>query len=288
MNELEVLQQSILNPMTALWTKVVGYIPNFISAIVIIVAGYFIARFVRFVLAKFLGRIGVDKLSAEAGLANILDHIGVTYQASQLVSVVGFWLIMLTFMVSAADALGLPRVSATIDDFVLYLPKVVGAAFVVLVGLFVAKFIRNAVQGLGESMNLGYAHGLGLAVYSLLVVVVVSLAIGQLEIETELLNLAVSILLLSMGAAVALSLGLGTREIAANIIAGVYARELFKPGSSIEIDAVKGKVVEVGTAKTIIKGSSKTYYLSNRELIDKMVQQPAARKTSVKVEASED
>lgn len=280
MNEVQALQQAIFSPMTALWTKVVGYIPNFVSAIAIVILGYFVARFLRFVLAKFLARVGVDKLSEKAGLANMLANIGVMSQTSQLIGVVGFWLIMLTFMVSAADALSLPRVSTTIDDFVLYLPKVIGAAFVVLVGLFVAKFIRNAVQGVASTMNMSYAHGLGLAVYSLLIVIVVSLAIGQLEIETELLNFAVSILLLSVGAAVALSLGLGTREIAANIIAGVYARELFKAGTTIEIDDVKGKVVEVGTAKTIIKGTSKTYYLSNRELIDKRVQQSAPRKSA--------
>ena len=285
MNEFQALQQAIMSPMTALWTKVVGYIPNLLSAVFIIVVGYFVARFVRFVLAQFLGKVGVDKLSEKAGLADILANIGVMSQPSQLIGVVGFWLIMLTFMVSAADALGLPRVSATIDDFVLYLPKVIGAAFVVLVGLFLAKFMRNAVQGLGDTMNLSYARGLALAVYSLLIIVVVSLAIGQLDIETELLNFAVSILLLSVGAAVALSLGLGTRDIAANIIAGVYARELFKAGSNIEIDDVKGKVVEVGTAKTIVKGSSKTYYLSNRELIDKMVQQSTRRKSAAEADA---
>jgi len=280
MNEIQALQQAIFSPMTALWTKVVGYIPNFISAVVIVIVGYFVARFLRFVLAKFLAKIGVDKLSEKAGLANILANFNMMSQASQLIGVVGFWLIMLTFMVSAADVLGLPRVSATIDDFVLYLPKVIGAAFVVLVGLFLAKFMRNTVQGLGDTMNLSYARGLGLAVYSLFVIVVASLAIGQLEIETELLNLAVSILLFSIGAAVALSLGLGTRDIAANVIAGVYARELFKAGSTIEIGDVKGKVVEVGTAKTIVKGASKTYYLSNRELIDKLVQQSTARKST--------
>ncbi len=281
MNDIQALQQAIFSPMTALWTKVVSYVPNLISAVIIVVVGYFVARFLRFVLAKFLAKIGFNKLSEKAGVANILANIGVMSEASQLIGLVGFWLIMLTFLVSAADVLGLPRVSATIDDFVLYLPKVFGAALVVLIGLFLAKFIRGAVQGVGESMNLSYARGLGTAVYSLLVVVVASLAIGQLEIETELLNFAVSILLLSVGAAVALSLGLGTREIAANIIAGVYARELFKAGSTIEIDDIKGKVIEVGTAKTVVKGASKTYYVSNRQLIVKLVQESAGRSKSV-------
>ncbi len=280
MNELVHLQQAIFDPMTALWTKVAGFLPNLVSAIAIVVIGYFAARFVRFVLARFLARIGVNKLSERAGIAGILGNVGVVQDAAQLIGLIGFWLILLTFMISAADTLGLARVSSTIDDFVLYLPKVVGAAFVVLVGLFVARFVRGAVQGVAESVNASYARGLAVSVHALLVVVVVSLAIGQLDIETELLNFAVSIVLLSVGAAVALSLGLGTRDIAANIIAGVYARELFKPGQSIEIDEIKGKVVEVGTAKTVIKAASRTYYLSNRELIDKRVQHTTPRKAS--------
>ena len=102
---------------------------------------------------------------------------------------------------------------------------------------------------------------------------VISLAIGQLEIETDLLNQVVSIMLFAIGAAVALSLGLGTRTTAGNIVAGLYARDLFpRRATKSTVGDISGTVIEVSTTNTLLElDDGTTYSMPNSLLVESQV-----------------
>lgn len=251
--ELNIWSEMFITVMTTLWSKVAGFMPNLVAAIVILVIGYFIAKFIGFVLARLLKKVGLDKLSKSVGVIKTLERAAIKLSPSEIVGAIGFWIIMLTFLVTATESLGLPRVSSTIDDVVLYLPRVIAAAVIFIIGLFLANFLGDIVRGSAEGLGVTYARPLGNAAYGVLFVVIISLSINQLEIETELLNSVISILIAAFGVAIALSLGLGTRDLSSNIIAGYYARDLFASGSRISMLNCDGEVVNVGTMKATIK-----------------------------------
>jgi small-conductance mechanosensitive channel len=87
-----------------------------------------------------------------------------------------------------------------------------------------------------------------------LLVVIASLAVGQLRIETALFNRVVEIVLIAAGLGLALAMGLGTRDIARHIVAGVYLRDLYRPGMKLSFDGRTGTVQEVGTMATRLTG----------------------------------
>ena len=269
---IDEVQETVIRPMLGLWAKVVAFVPNIVAALLLLLVGYFVARLVSLGISKLLEKLGLDRLAERAGITTAVQSTGIETSASVIFGKIVYWLIFLTFLISAADTLGLPRVSSTIDDFVLYLPKLIGALLVVIIGLFVAHLVRSAVEAAVQSMGLDYGRPLGTLLYILMVVVIASLAINQLEIETALLNQVVSIMLFAIAAAVALSLGLGTRSIAGNIVAGLYARELFPPGDTIVVGDITGRVVEVSTTNTLIElEDGTTWSLPNSELIDRQV-----------------
>ena len=269
---IEEAKETVLGPMMGLWTKVAEFAPNIVAALLLLVVGYFIAKLIGAVVRKLLEKIGLDKLTESSGIASAVQSTGFETSASAIFGKIVYWLIFLTFLISAADTLGLPRVSSTIDDFVLYLPKLIGALLVVIIGLFAAHLVRTAVETAATGMNLEYGRALGTLIHIIMVVVIVSLAIGQLEIETELLNQVVSIVLLAIAAAVALSLGMGTRSISSNIVAGLYARDLFQPGDKIVVGDVTGTVAEVSTTNTVLELDDGTSYsVPNQDLIAQQV-----------------
>lgn len=269
---IDDVQDTVLRPMLSLWTKVAEFMPNIVAALALLIIGYFVARIVGMIITKLLAKIGLDKLTERAGLAGAVEVTGIRTSASAIFGKIVYWLIFLTFMISAADALSLPRVSSTIDDFVLYLPKLIGAMLVVIIGLFAAHLVRTAIESAAQGMQLDYGKALGTVAYALIVIVVISLAINQLEIETALLNQVVSIMLFAIAAAVALSLGLGTRSIASNIISGLYARDLFPPGDMIKVGDIAGRVIEVSATNTLIElEDGTTYSLPNSELVESQV-----------------
>lgn len=276
MNNVSIWSDTIATAMTSLWIKVANFVPNLFAACLILLIGYFVAKSLAFLLAHGLKRLGFDKLAASVGISDALVRANVGCTSAELVSKLGFWLIMLSFLISATEALGLVQISATIEGFVLYLPKVMAAVLVLIVGLYLAGFARDLVKNAAESTGIVYAKPLASAVYGILFVIILSLAINQMEIETDLLNSIVAILIAAFGIAIALSLGLGTRELSTHITAGVYVRDLFEVGDVIEFDDVCGSVIRVGTVKTVIlcdDGSSVS--IANTQLVNTVVRKKA-------------
>lgn len=243
---------NITDALLSLYTKIALFLPNFLGAILILLIGYFVARACAVIIAKVLEKIGLDKLSDKIGLRGFLNKAGIDYSLSRVFGMVVQWMIILAFLITAAETLGLERVSATIDSFLLYIPRVIGAAVILIIGLTFSHFIKTSIRGAADGLSLSYARALASAAQGLVILVAVSLCISQLQIQTELLNTVISIFILAIGFAVALSLGLGSRDLSGRIIAGVYARELFKPGQHITINDISGTIVEVGTVKTIV------------------------------------
>ena len=269
---IDEVQETLWQPMVSLWTKVAEFLPNIAGAILLLIIGYLVAKGIGIAITKLLEKLGLDKLTERSGVASAVQSTGMDTSASAIIGKIVYWLIFLLFMIAAADSLGLPRVSDTIKGFVQYLPKLIGALLVVIIGLFAAHLVRSAVETATASMQLDYGKPLGTLIYMLIVIVVVSLAIGQLEIETDLLNQVVSIILFAIGAAVALSLGMGTRSTAGNIVAGLYARDLFPPGDKITIGDISGRVIEVSATNTLLElDDGTTYTLPNSVLVESQV-----------------
>lgn len=270
--QFETWSQSFLAAMSSLWHKVASFIPDLIVALIIVLLGFVIARLVDTLLSKGLAKLGLDRLMQGAGVPKLLARIGVRQPVSTIVGKIIYWFIVLTFIVSAAETLGLARVSATLDALALYLPKVLGAALILLAGLLLSHLVNGVVRGAAESVGVDYASGLGRFVQGLLVIITVSLAIGQLQIETALLNTVIAIVLISFGAAAALALGLGSRQLVSEILAGVYVRELYQVGDEIVLGEVRGTIEEIGTVKTLILDDSQTLIsVANRQLLEQRV-----------------
>ncbi|WP_434681219.1 mechanosensitive ion channel [Pseudomonas sp. R1-18] len=270
--ELDLWTQSLVAAMTALWTKVANFIPNLFGALVVVLLGFVVAKLLDALLSKLLAKLGLDRLMGGTGLTKIIGRAGVKVPISTVIGKIVYWFVLLIFLVSAAESLGLQRVSATLDMLALYLPKVFGAALVLLVGVLLAQLVNGLVRGAAEGVGIDYSAGLGRIAQWLVIIISLSVAISQLEVKTDLLNHVIVIGLITVGLAVALALGLGSRQIAGQIIAGIYVRELFQVGQFIQIGEVEGQIEEIGTVKTtLLTDDGELVSFSNRILLDQRV-----------------
>lgn len=270
--ELDPWTQSLIAAMTALWTKVAVFIPNLFVALILVLLGFVVAKLLDTLLSKLLGKVGLDRLMAGTGLTKILSRAGIQVPVSTLIGKIIYWFVLLIFLVSAAESLGLERVSATLDVLASYLPKVFGAALVLVAGVLLAQLVSGVVRGAAEGVGLDYAHGLARIGQGLVIIISISVAIGQLEIKTDLLNNVIAIVLISVGLAAALALGLGSREIAGQILAGIYVRELYQVGQQVQVGEVEGQIEEIGTVKTILlTDAGELVSVANRTLLEQRV-----------------
>lgn len=270
--ELDPWTHSLISAMTALWTKVAGFIPNLFVGMILVLLGFVVAKLLDTLLSKLLGKLGLDRLMAGTGLTKLLGRAGIQVPVSTLIGKIVYWFVLLIFLVSAAESLGLERVSATLDVLALYLPKVFGAALVLLAGVLLAQLVSGVVRGAAEGVGLDYSHGLARIAQGLVIIISISVAIGQLEVKTDLLNNVIAIILISVGLAVALALGLGSREIAGQILAGIYVRELYQVGQQVQVGEVEGQIEEIGTVKTILlTDAGELVSVANRTMLEQRV-----------------
>ncbi|MBG6584791.1 mechanosensitive ion channel [Pseudomonas aeruginosa] len=271
--QFDIWTQSLLTAMNTLWGKLAGFIPNLLGALVVVLLGFVIAKLLDALLSKLLAKLGLDRLMGGTGLTKLLARVGIQVPVSTLVGKIVYWFVLLVFLVSAAESLGLQRVSATLDVLALYLPKVFGAALVLIVGVLLAQLVNSVVRGAADGVGLEYANGLGrIAQQWLVIIISISVAVGQLEVKTDLLNYIIAIVLITVGLAAALALGLGSREVAGQIIAGIYVRELYQVGQQVKVGDVEGTIEEIGTVKTILlTEEGELVSLANRLLLDQRV-----------------
>ena len=267
-NMVQALETVLMDPLTALGHEIASTAPNILAAAVILVAGYFISKLAAFVVVRISEKSKLDSMLEKTGFEKIASGIGKTVSMSEVMGKMAFYILMVTFVMSAAEVLHLAVMADALKAILLYLPNVVATLFVLLFGFYIANVIQQAATESAKGMNIDFAEPLGKTVYGIIAVITVSLGIGQLGIETELLNMAAGILFIAFGAALALSLGLGTKELSAQVIAGSYLRELYRPGEHIAVDEIEGTLVKVGTTKSIIEtDAGKEISISNDYLI---------------------
>ncbi len=273
--QLDSWTQSLVGAMSTLWQKIAAFIPNLIGALVVVIVGFVVARLLDALLSKLLAKLGLDRLTQGTGLNKMMARVGVKVPMSTLIGKIIYWFVLLVFLVSALESLGLERISATLDTLALYVPKVFAAALVLVAGLLLAQLLNSVVSGAAEGVGIDYANALGRVAQGLVIIISISVAIGQLEIKAELLNYVIAIVLLSVGIAVALAIGFGCRGIAAQIVAGIYVRELYELGQLISVDGIEGTIEEMGTVKTIIQtAQGELVYFANRVLLEQHVTSP--------------
>ncbi|NKQ10667.1 mechanosensitive ion channel family protein [Pseudomonas sp. SST3] len=272
--ELDPWSQSLLGAMSALWAPIAAFIPRLFGALLVVAIGFVVAKVLDTLLSKVLAKIGLDRLVAGTGVTKLLGRAGIRVPISTLIGKIVYWFVLLIFLVSAAESLGLARVSATLDMLTLYVPKVFGAGLILLVGVLLAQLVNGLVRGAAEGVGLEYASGLGRVAQGLVIIIIISVAIGQLEVKTELLNYVVAIALISVGLAVALALGLGSRDLVSQILAGIYVRELYEVGQRVSLDGLQleGEIEEIGTAKTLLlTDDGELVSIANRVLLEQRV-----------------
>lgn len=260
--------QSFRNAFSQFWTEIAGFLPNLIATILVVVIGLYVSKLVTKWIAKLIEKIGFDSLCAKLGIEKILKTFGFSGSGSTLVGKILHFFFVLIILVAAADTLGLDRLSAILDNFVLYLPKIVGAMIIALIGLFVANTGKLQVETSLTNLGVEYGSAVGRMLQLLVLFITFSLVVGQLEIETELLNTIFTVLIASLGIALALALGLGTKSIANSIVSGIYAREQLLPGDEIKFDGFVGNVVMVSTVNTLIENKDgEQLSIPNQELL---------------------
>ncbi|MFA5287125.1 MAG: hypothetical protein WC394_02510 [Candidatus Omnitrophota bacterium] len=217
----------LLEPARTVLSQIGQFLVNILLVIIILIIGWVISKVVKSLVTKALRAIKLDELSDRIELETLLEKGGIGYSLSELIGVICYWLaILVTFMV-AINAVGLTIAADLLNKIVLYIPNVVAAVFILILGMFVATILKNMVVTAANNTGFGQGKLLGKTAEIVVVAFAIFVGLEQLGIGIQTTQLTISIILGSIGLGLALAFGLGCKDLAGKFM-GEFVEKMKK------------------------------------------------------------
>ncbi len=232
-----------LEPLRAVLYQIGVFLPRVVLAVVVLIAGWLVAKIVRFAVVKALRAINFHVLTERAGIDTFLRQGGMVADASAVFGLLAYWLVILAALLIAFNGLGLTYVTDLLGRVVWFIPNLFVALLILALGAYFARFVGDAVASYGRNASLQDAHFLGkLAQYAILIFVVL-IALDQVKIGGDIVRQSFLVILAGVVFALALAFGLAGKDWAAERIEHWWPRERkpqehpVRPASGLHQDA---------------------------------------------------
>jgi hypothetical protein len=202
--------------------QIVLFLPRLLAALGILMAGFAIAKMVERGTDIALHRIGFDRWMKEGGVSEALERAGTRLDPSTVLAKLVFWTVMLLVILLAADALGIEAVNTLFAELVAYIPSVIAAVIVLVLGILIGEFVKDLV--LASAGGLPGGTTLARAAKASVILLAVFMALDQLEIAQDIVLVSFIAVVGAAALAAGIAFGLGGKEIAAEIARGWYDR----------------------------------------------------------------
>lgn len=266
---LERLKESLENSLWDFGERTINFIPDFLTGLIVLILGIFIAKIISSIIKKVLDKGGISKLGDKLQLNSIAE--GASEKLSSVIAKFVKLFIILIFGVSAADIMGMDMVGVQIDNLLSYLPSLISAVVVFFIGYFIANMIRGLIRSSTKSMGMSAGPLIANLVFYFMLIMIALTALKQAQIETDLLSTNVIMFIGSALLAAGISYGIASRHILSNVLATFYTKDRFKAGQTIEVDGIKGVVVEVTNIAIIIMTDSGKVVIPSHTIITNKV-----------------
>ena len=212
----QVFNDSLLQ----LWFAFVQFAPRLIVAVVFFIIGWMLGSVISKAFVQVFSALKVDKLFASIGTDNLFRRAGMNLNSGYFLGEVAKWFVIIVFLLPSLNLVGLDYIASFLKDDVLgFLPRVIVAAFILIIATVVAEAVSKLVVASTKALSVHSANMLGaLAKYAVWVFAFI-IAFGQLGIaETYMNTLFAGIIgMLALGGA--LAFGLGGKDAAAGFLA---------------------------------------------------------------------
>ena len=202
--------------------QIVAFLPRIAAALGILMVGLAIAKMVERGTDLALHRIGFDRWMQEGGVTEALERAGTTLDPSSVIAKLVFWTVMLLVILISADALGITAVSVLFAELLAYVPNVIAAVMVLVLGILLGEFIKDLV--LASAGGLPGGFNLARAAKAAIILLSVFMALDQLNIAQDIVLVFFIAVVGAAALAAGIAFGLGGREIAAQISREWYER----------------------------------------------------------------
>lgn len=214
-NWTEVMIGSLQN----VWASVVGYLPTFIGALIVLLVGLAIASLLGKLIEKIFKAIKIDEFFQKIGLGKYAEKGGFQLRIAWFLGRLVYWFLVIVIVLALSDKLGFIALSSFLRDVLLYIPNIVVAILILLAVIVLANFLRSVVKKTVQTTKFGGAGFLATLTWWVVILFGVAAALTQLRVAVTIVNTIVIAVIAAAGLAAGLAFGLGGKDEAARLLA---------------------------------------------------------------------
>ena len=242
METINEWKELTFNSLITMGRDIASALPKIIGALIILVIGWLVTKIVLFVLGKVLKLAKMDKLSDKINEMDLFGKGG--FKLDIIKIVLGFvkWLLLLVFLIVAADILSWEIISTEIGNLLRYLPRLFSALALMMIGLYVGNFVKNTVKKLFESLEFSGSNVVSNLLFYIIVIFISITALNQAGIDTTIITNNITMILGAFLLAFAIGVGLGSRDIITDLLRSFYTRRTYAVGDKVVIGDLAGSI----------------------------------------------
>ncbi|PWL37480.1 hypothetical protein DKG77_16010 [Flagellimonas aquimarina] len=258
--------------LAAMGRDVALALPKIIGALIILLIGWLVTKIVLFVLGKVLKLAKMDTLSDKI---NEMDLFGKGDFKIDIIKVIlGFvkWLLLLVFLIVAADILSWEIISTEIGNLLRYLPRLFSALALMMIGLYIGNFIKTTVKKLFDSLEFGGSNLVSNMLFYIIVIFISITALNQAGIDTTIITNNITLILGSFLLAFAIGLGLGSRDIITDLLRSFYTRRTYAVGDKVVIGKNEGTIEAIENNTLTLVTKTGKFVIPIKDVVSKKVE----------------
>jgi mechanosensitive ion channel-like protein len=205
-------KQALDQSMAQILTKLASLLPGTVALLVAVGISVVVAWILGNIVRRVLVGMQFDERIVRWGFPSAAEGSPVKSPTLLVSWTIAFLVIVAGLLIGIA-AFDAEWTSRFVDSIAAYVPKVLGAALVLLVGTVIARFLGRSVLISAVNMNFEYGRLLSVGVKWLVIVLAVAMALEHLRIGSGIVELAFGILFGGIVLALALAVGLGSKEL---------------------------------------------------------------------------
>ena len=225
------LQAAITDTLSNLVQKTTGFIPNLLSAAVLLLLGWLVASLTRSWIRKLAG-VALGRLARSKSVDDTMERTRLSRTVPWITSATAYWVIFLFFTAAAIEKLELEVASNLVSRLAYYLPNILLGLLLILAGFVAGNLAHNALVRTAASAGISHGTIFGRVTEFIIILMGFAVGIDQMGVESTLLTVLITVFIGAIVGATALAFGLGSRMAVSNIISSRYLARMYDVGQN--------------------------------------------------------
>lgn len=272
MDKVNEFSEVAMNSLTNIWLEITEIFPNIIGALIVLIIGWIVTKVVVKLVKKLLKLAKANKLDDKLNDIEIIEGKKLSFDTIKVVSKMVKYLMYIIIFVTASDIMGLEIITEQISDLLSYLPQLIAALAIFIIGLLFANFVKKGLKSLFESMDLSGGKIISQVVFFLILTFISITALNQAGINTDIITNNINMIIAAFLLAFALAFGFGAKEVVGKLLRTFYARKTFEVGQKIMFNDKIYTIDEVKSISVILKNENGRLIVPINDITENQVQ----------------